>query len=59
MFKKSKLKFNYEEHYERQRIEEDWSDFILDKWFEMVKYNPEIKMSFVRKCVVDNVMKRG
>jgi hypothetical protein len=59
MFKKHEPEFNWEEHHKRQRIEEDWSNFILDRWFEMVKYNPEIKMSFVRKCVVNNVMKRG
>jgi hypothetical protein len=59
MFKKSEPKFNWDEHYKRRKIEEDWSDFILDMWFEMVKYNPEIKMSFVRNCVIDSVIRRS
>jgi len=58
MFKKREPEFNFEEHYKRQRIEEDWSEFIIDRWFELVQYNPEIKMSFVTKCVVDSVIRR-
>ena len=58
MFKKPELEFNWEEHHKRQQIEHDWTKFIIDRWFEMIKYNPEIKMSFVTKCVVDSVMRR-
>jgi len=59
MFKKCEPEFNWEEHHKRRQIEHDWSRFIIDQWFDMVKLNPEIKMSFVRKCIVDSIMRRA